>query len=52
MKPWKLEDISQTLMFAYQEIDLVHCRISSIPSLRLERFQQVEVRSALQALPT
>ena len=28
----------------YQDIDLVHCRISSIPALNLERFNNVEVR--------
>lgn len=28
----------------YQDIDLVHCRISSIPALNLERFHNVEVR--------
>ena len=28
-----------------QDIDLVHCRIGSIPSLRLERFRKVQVRA-------
>lgn len=27
-----------------QQIDLIHCRVTSIPALRLERFKQLEVR--------
>lgn len=27
-----------------QEIDLVHCRITSVPALRLERFTKLEVK--------
>lgn len=36
------EDLLEDLEEDADEIDLVHCRISSIPALRLERFPKVE----------
>ena len=36
--------LSRRLSNMIQDIDLVHCRIRSIPALRLERFPNLQVR--------
>jgi hypothetical protein len=39
------------LTMVVQEINLVHCRITSIPALRLERFTKLEVRAVFLKRP-
>jgi len=37
------EDLLDDMDLDEEDIDLVHCRISSIPALRLERFKKLQV---------
>jgi protein phosphatase 1 regulatory subunit 7 len=46
------EDLLDDVPEDETEIDLVHCRISSIPALRLERFTKLQVSSPPLVLPT